>query len=70
MDIRLDLTGQLTESLVTFVISAQVHRILTSAQDLWIFWSSGIDRRQFWGRSNKDLVISDGFDHVPDLNQK
>jgi hypothetical protein len=26
MDIRLDLTGQLTESLVTFVISAQVHR--------------------------------------------
>ena len=26
MDIRLDLTSQLTERLVTFVISAQVHR--------------------------------------------
>ena len=61
MDIRLDLTGQLTESPLTFVMSSQVRNFNFDPRFV-DFWSSGIDRRQFGGRSNRDLIILDGFD--------
>ena len=42
------LTNQLAESPVTFVISSlKCTEILTLAEDLWMFWTLGIDHNNF-----------------------
>ena len=57
-------------NLVTFVISAQVHRNFNFGPrfvDFLVLWNWP---PAIWGRSNRDLVIPDGFDHVPGFEPK